>query len=98
VAANTRATRICARGCSSRRRSRRECRGSASTPSATPAPRCSSSHHDAGFTLKTYIHLIDDGLGGADFLDEALRGNKVATTDPPNPADADPLPEAESAA
>jgi len=24
---------------------------------------------DPGFTLRTYVHLIDDGLGDADFLD-----------------------------
>jgi integrase len=29
-------------------------------------------HHDPGFTLSTYVHLIDQGLGDADFLDEAL--------------------------
>ena len=28
-------------------------------------------HHDPGFTLSTYVHLIDKGLGDADFLDEA---------------------------
>lgn len=60
--------------------------GRLSTPSATP---CASllfeggknvkqvqewlGHHDAGFTLKTYVHLIDDGLGGADFLDEDVK-------------------------
>jgi integrase len=27
-------------------------------------------HHDPGFTLSTYVHLIDRGLGDADFLDE----------------------------
>lgn len=26
-------------------------------------------HADPGFTLKTYVHLLDDGLGTADFLD-----------------------------
>jgi integrase len=32
-------------------------------------------HSDPGFTMRTYIHLIDDGLGDADFLDEgAWRG------------------------
>jgi integrase len=28
-------------------------------------------HSDPGFTLRTYVHLIDDGMGGADFLDAA---------------------------
>ena len=55
-------------------------------------------HHDAGFTLKTYVHLIDDGLGGADFLDEALGGNRVATTDPANAANGEVLRAADSAA
>ena len=26
-------------------------------------------HHDPGFTLRTYVHLVDGGLGDADFLD-----------------------------
>ncbi len=29
-------------------------------------------HADPGFTLRTYVHLLDDGLGGADFLDDAV--------------------------
>jgi hypothetical protein len=29
-------------------------------------------HADPGFTLRTYVHLLDDGLGDADFLDEAV--------------------------
>lgn len=28
-------------------------------------------HSDPGFTLRTYVHLIDDGLGDAYFLDAA---------------------------
>jgi hypothetical protein len=28
-------------------------------------------HSDPGFTLSRYVHLIDDGLGDADFLDAA---------------------------
>jgi integrase len=32
-------------------------------------------HADPSFTLRTYVHLIDDGVGAADFFDEA-----VATT------------------
>jgi integrase len=34
-------------------------------------------HADPGFTLRTYVHLLDDGLGDADFLDGAV------TADPP---------------
>lgn len=29
-------------------------------------------HHDPGFTLSTYVHLIDRGLGDADFFDGAV--------------------------
>lgn len=29
-------------------------------------------HHDPGFTLSTYVHLVDDGLGDTDFLDDAF--------------------------
>lgn len=29
-------------------------------------------HADPGFTLRTYVHLMDEGLGSADFLDEAV--------------------------
>ena len=29
-------------------------------------------HADPGFTLRTYVHLMDDGLGDADFLDRAV--------------------------
>jgi hypothetical protein len=29
-------------------------------------------HADPGFTLRTYVHLLDEGLGDADFLDEAV--------------------------
>jgi integrase len=29
-------------------------------------------HANPSFTLNTYVHLVDEGLGGADFLDEAI--------------------------
>lgn len=29
-------------------------------------------HADPSFTLKTYIHLMDEGLGGAEFFDDAI--------------------------
>jgi hypothetical protein len=29
-------------------------------------------HADPSFTLRTYVHLLDAGVGGADFLDEAV--------------------------
>jgi integrase len=28
-------------------------------------------HADPGFTLRTYVHLMDEGLGSAEFLDAA---------------------------
>lgn len=31
-------------------------------------------HADPGFTLKTYIHLMDAGVGSATFLDDAVGG------------------------
>jgi integrase len=40
-------------------------------------------HSDPAFTLRVYVHLLDDGLGDADFLDAAKwatgRGNSGAT-------------------
>ncbi len=35
-------------------------------------------HSDPGFTLRTYVHLMDEGLGDASFLDVAV-GNARAT-------------------
>jgi integrase len=29
-------------------------------------------HADPGFTLRTYVHLVDEGVGGADFFDTVL--------------------------
>lgn len=37
-------------------------------------------HSDPGFTLRTYVHLIDKGLGDADFLDTQGGVNKVRTS------------------
>jgi hypothetical protein len=36
-------------------------------------------HSDPGFTLRAYVHLIDDGLGDADFLDAASWATGGAT-------------------
>jgi integrase len=36
-------------------------------------------HSDPGFTLRIYVHLIDDGLGDADFLDTAKWARDGAT-------------------
>ena len=38
-------------------------------------------HSDPAFTLRTYVHLMDQGLGNADFLDAAV-GNSWATQGP----------------
>jgi integrase len=45
-------------------------------------------HADPAFTLRTYIHLMDDGLGDADFLDAAVsvKGNARGTQAPQTPA------------
>jgi integrase len=39
-------------------------------------------HHDPGFTLSVYVHLMDDGVGEVDFLDEVVAPASagVATT------------------
>jgi hypothetical protein len=40
-------------------------------------------HADPAFTLRTYVHLMDGGLGGAAFFDQAVQGgNRVATEHP----------------
>jgi integrase len=39
-------------------------------------------HADPAFTLRRYVHLMDEGIGNADFLDEAVKvGNGWATQD-----------------
>jgi integrase len=50
-------------------------------------------HSDPGFTLRTYVHLIDDGLGDADFLDQGTwRGvNKGVNMGQANRRNAPPL-------
>lgn len=30
-------------------------------------------HHDAAFTLRTYVHLLDDGVGDASFFDQLVQ-------------------------
>lgn len=39
-------------------------------------------HADPSFTLRTYVHLLDAGVGGAEFLDEVVGGNTGATERP----------------
>jgi len=43
-------------------------------------------HADPAFTLRTYVHLLDEGVGGADFLDEAVQGDNGVTTNHPETA------------
>jgi integrase len=33
-------------------------------------------HADPGFTLKTYVHLMDDGVGDAAFMDAAVAAER----------------------
>jgi integrase len=46
-------------------------------------------HADPAYTLRRYVHLLDAGLGDADFLDAELGdgGNRVATRGPQIAAD-----------
>ncbi len=39
-------------------------------------------HADPSFTLRTYVHLMDEGIGDAAFLDVAVGGNTGATDGP----------------
>jgi hypothetical protein len=55
-------------------------------------------HHSAAFTLERYAHLMDGGLGDADFLDTAVSvGNGWATHDPETAASGQTTEVAESA-
>ncbi len=48
-------------------------------------------HADPSFTLRTYVHLMDDGVGDADFFDEAVApggGKGVARQGPKRAANA----------
>jgi hypothetical protein len=31
-------------------------------------------HADSSFTLRTYVHLMDEGIGDAEFMDKAIGG------------------------
>jgi integrase len=53
-------------------------------------------HADPAFTVRTYVHLMDEGLGDAAFLD-ALVGNPGATRDPQTAASEESALAAESA-
>jgi integrase len=32
-------------------------------------------HADPSFTLRTYVHLMDEGIGDAEFMDQAVAGS-----------------------
>ena len=49
-------------------------------------------HADPAFTLRTYVHLMDGGLGDAESLDPSTWGNAGATQHPQTPA-TDELPQ-----
>jgi hypothetical protein len=48
-------------------------------------------HADPAFTLRTYVHLMDGGLGEVDFMDAQV-GNPWATQGPKTAANACPHP------
>lgn len=48
-------------------------------------------HADPGFTLRTYVHLMDEGIGDAAFLDDAVRPAPQRASASPAEADAAPL-------
>lgn len=54
-------------------------------------------HSDPGFTLRTYVHLLDEGLGDAEFLDAAVTANppqvNTGSTQRPETAANEPVPE-----
>jgi len=55
-------------------------------------------HADPAFTLRTYVHLMDEGLGEAAFLDAAVQsGNRMATGGPGKAANATEPMSAENA-
>jgi hypothetical protein len=39
-------------------------------------------HADPAFTLRRYVHLMDAGVGDADFLDDAICGTPLASAQP----------------
>jgi integrase len=54
-------------------------------------------HADPAFTLRTYVHLMDDGIGDPGFLDEAVRVNSGSTQRPQTAANGGPAQMAETA-
>lgn len=49
-------------------------------------------HSDPAFTLRTYVHLLDAGLGEAEFLDGVMNGATLgATRGPKTAANAEPV-------
>lgn len=54
-------------------------------------------HSDPAFTLRTYVHLMDDGIGDAGFLDTVVRVNIGSTGCTETAADETTAPVAETA-
>lgn len=55
-------------------------------------------HHSASFTLDTYVHLLDEGLGDVEFLDRQVGfGNSVVTQHPETAENGGHFPSAKSA-
>jgi integrase len=54
-------------------------------------------HADPAFTLRTYVHLMDDGVGDAAFLDEAVRVKLGSIERPQTAANGVPVGAAETA-
>jgi len=54
-------------------------------------------HTDPSFTLRTYVHLMDAGVGDAAFLDEVVQGNTGATGCPQTAVDAPTVESAKAA-
>jgi integrase len=54
-------------------------------------------HGDPAFTLRTYVHLMDGGIGDAAFMDDAVRVNTGSTGGPQRAANPRTLEPAETA-
>jgi integrase len=54
-------------------------------------------HGDPAFTLRTYVHLMDDGIGDAAFMDDAVRVNTGSTRGPQRAANPPTLEPADTA-
>ena len=51
-------------------------------------------HADPAFTLRTYVHLMDEGVGDAAFMDQAVQVGKGWATQGPETAETEPAAKA----